>query len=138
GEPANLTSSPATDDIEPAVSPDGSRVAFARKVGANYQIYVMNAANGTTQQQLTSADDNRSPTWSPDGSKIAFASHRDGNWQIYSMNADGSGQTRLTNESSDDQHPAWSPDGMLIAFDSGGSVKTVSSSGGLPPYTVWA
>ena len=138
GEPKNLTNSAATDDVEPAASPDGSRVAFARKVGANYQIYVMNASDGTNQQQLTSADDNRSPSWSPDGSRIAFASHRDGNWQIYTMNADGSGQTRVTNEATDDQHPSWSPDGTLIAFDSGGSVETVSSSGGLPPYTVWA
>jgi hypothetical protein len=138
GEPKNLTNSAATDDVEPAVSPDGSKVAFSRKVGSNYQIYVMNAADGTNQQQLTSADDNRWPSWSPDGTRIAFASHRDGNWQIYTMGADGSGQTRATNEGSDDQRPAWSPDGTLIAFDSGGSVKTVSSSGGLPPYTTWA
>jgi hypothetical protein len=142
GEPRNLTNSGATDDIEPAVSPDGSRVAFARRVGlpgTDYQIYVMSASDGTGQQQLTNSGSNVSPTWSPDGSKLAFASHRDGNWQIYSMNADGSGQTRLTNEATDDQHPAWSPDGTLIAFDSGGSVETISSSCcSLPPYTVWA
>lgn len=87
----------------PAVSPDGSKVAFV----LNREIFVMNA-DGTNQLQLTenTADDTE-PTWSPDGKKIAFATNRDGNYEIYVMNADGSNPVNITNDSRNDRQPAW-------------------------------
>lgn len=112
-----LTNDPRLD-VDPAWSPDRSRIAFASDRDGNFEIYSMNA-NGTNLVRLTSnlAVD-RNPDWSPDGSRIVFESDRPGNQEIYVMNADGSNQVRLTESPSADIHPAWSPDGTRIAFAS--------------------
>ena len=109
----------AVGDTSPAISPDGTKIAFVSG-GAQFgeiEIFVMNS-DGTNRTQLTSGptSPNVEPAWSPDGTKIAFRSGRDGNPEIYTMNADGSNQTRLTNNPSGDTEPAWSPDGSKIAF----------------------
>jgi Tol biopolymer transport system component len=126
GSQTRLTDSPAFDG-DPAVSPDGARIAFTSERDGNREVYVMNA-DGSGQQRLTttggrvsspafdSVDEN--PSWSPDGTRIAFDSTRDGNWELYVMNADGSGQTRLTDHPALDARPVWSPDGRQIAFES--------------------
>lgn len=102
----------------PAVSPDGSQIAFCSDQEGKCNIYVMNA-DGTGVRQLTHASgENRAPAWSPDGKRLAFASNRDGNVEIYVMDADGSNQTNLTHYPGDDADPAWSPDGKQIAFAS--------------------
>ena len=133
------------DDLEPAWSPDGTRIAFVtfrhdpRQLVfdgspgpyGSTELYVSNT-DGTGQLRLTNTpgsyeggptgtgvDDNDGeslPSWSPDGTKIAVASNRDGNWEIYVVNADGSGSQRLTNNPATDLRPRWSPDGTKIAF----------------------
>lgn len=105
-------------DIQPAWSPDGTRIAFAsiRDIN-NEDVYVM-GADGSNPTRITNDPSNdRCPAWSPDGSKIAFTSNRAGlTFQVYLMNADGSNQVRLTNNSASDATPRWSPDGTRIAF----------------------
>jgi len=115
---SQLTSSDAWD-IEPAWSPDGSKLAFSSNRSGSYDIWIMNA-DGTGLQNLTNnpAYDGK-PVWSPDGTKIAFVSDRSGNKDIWVMNADGSGTPlQLTNLTIIDTDPTWSPDGSKIAFAS--------------------
>src|SRR5262249_24615400 len=83
--PKNLTSNPANDN-DAAVSPDGSKIAFASNRDGNQEIYVMNI-DGTNVTRLTNnpAVDGQ-PSWSPDGTKIAFTSNRTGNYDIFVMN----------------------------------------------------
>jgi TolB protein len=109
GGQRRLTRSRA-NDIAPAGSPDGRRIAFASDRGGTFQIYVMNT-DGSGQRRLTRKPTNAFPTWSPDGRRIAFVSSRDGNLELYVMNADGSGQRRLTRSLSDDLFPGWLPAG---------------------------
>jgi Tol biopolymer transport system component len=117
-----LTNSPA-DDILPAWSPDGTRIAWSsnRLGGSNYEIFVMDA-NGSGVTNLTNfAGSDRFPTWSPDGRKIAYMSMRNGggNFEIYTMNADGTNPVRLTTTLGiEDCCPDWSPDGQHISFES--------------------
>jgi Tol biopolymer transport system component len=122
-------------DLDPAWSPDGSKIAFASERDGNFEIYSM-GSSGENPVRLTqnSASDFR-PAWSPDGSRIAFVSNRDGNSEIYVMNADGTNQARLTNNDASDSDPDWSPDGTRIAFSSEreiGGIWVMSADGSDP------
>jgi TolB protein len=110
-------------NLQPAWSPDGSRIAFERLIGGHLQVFVMDDG-GSNQTRLTNdATDDRDPAWSPDGTKIAFTRQTfDGTFfheDVWTMNADGSGQTQLTFDGNSGT-PAWSPDGEKIAFSGGG------------------
>lgn len=112
----NISSNPFARDSDPAWSPTGRKIAFARTVPDHTGIYLMNP-DGSGQIQITSGRDTE-PAWSPDGRRIAFASNRDSASysQIYVMNADGTGIVRLTNSPTTDVEPSWSPDSTRIAF----------------------
>jgi Tol biopolymer transport system component len=101
------------DDVYPAWSPNGTKIAFATGTGSDggypYDIYTMNT-DGTGPTRLTNnTGSNGEPAWSPDGSKIAFDTNRDGNYEIYTMNVDGTNQTRLTNDPASNFSPDWQP-----------------------------
>jgi Tol biopolymer transport system component len=104
-------------DVQPAWSPDGSRIAFvSQRANGIAEIYVMDPDGSNVTRLTDNSDLDVLPSWSPDGSRIAFASTRDGNEEVYVMNADGTGQTNLTDDAADDTDPAWSPDGQKIVF----------------------
>ena len=94
----------------PALSPDGTRLAFDRQVGTNYnlEIHVKNLTTGTVTRLTNSAGDDTQPSWSPDGSRIAFTSGRSGSNQIWTMSPTGASLVRLTHTSTGEQNPAWS------------------------------
>ncbi|NJN67251.1 MAG: hypothetical protein HC884_11335, partial [Chloroflexaceae bacterium] len=54
------------DDIQPAWSPDGTRLAFTSNRDGNGEIYVM-YADGSEQTRLTTSDENNDeyPAWLP-------------------------------------------------------------------------
>lgn len=131
GTPARLTTFSTGHSTEPAVSPDGSRIAFVH----DNQIWVMNSsgmtAGGTGATRITATPTAKTqPTWSPDGTKIAYVANsfdvdRQMDLEIWAINADGSGRTQLTkNTVQIDKQPAWSPDGSQIAFVSARSGDT--------------
>ena len=111
-----IVANPGTD-IDPAWSPDGSKLAFASdRGGSGLDVYTRGA--DATVVRLTQNFGGYRPAWSPDGARIAFVSDRSGNAKIYLMDADGSNQVRITNNASYESDPAWSPDGTKIAFTS--------------------
>ncbi len=78
-------------DYDPALSPDGSKIAFVNVAGDGFQhIWVMDVNGFNSKQLTTTASMDTSPAWSPDGTKIAFSSDWNGNPDIWVMNADGS------------------------------------------------
>jgi Tol biopolymer transport system component len=97
-------------DGEPAVSPDGKKIAFDKaNSGFNQDIYVKDLVSGTTTRLTTSSGPDLQPCWSADGSKIAFMSSRSGQSQIWTMNAStGGSQTRITHTSTVEKDPACS------------------------------
>jgi WD40 repeat protein len=106
-------------------SPDGTRVAFSRRVEPSTwrgprELFVMNV-DGTGLQQLThDGQYATSPAWSPDGNTIAYTrTNRALNpTDIYVISASGGAPTPLAADPTvNEMSPSWSPDGNRIAFE---------------------
>ena len=83
---ARLTDNPA--DEAPAISPDGTRVAFMSTRDGSWDIYVVNA-DGTGLTRLTADEDiDGLPIWGPDSNTVIFASNRGGEWAIWAFDVD--------------------------------------------------
>ncbi|MGD0709259.1 MAG: DPP IV N-terminal domain-containing protein [Anaerolineaceae bacterium] len=108
----------AWDDRDPAISPDGLRVAYSSHKSGYWDIYTLDIATGETTQVTNSPDYDGSPTWSPDGQWLAYVSDVDGNMDIYikSMADLSQPAKRLTDDPALDESPSWSPGGRKIAF----------------------
>lgn len=75
----------ATDAANPALSPDGSRVAFVR----GGQIWASDTSGGNLVQVTSNAAVHDNPEWSPDGGTIAF-NQGPGTTTVATAAADGS------------------------------------------------
>jgi serine/threonine protein kinase len=93
---------PAGFHSDTAVSPDGSRVAFAKKESAtsNADIWIREVGTGAERRLTFDPGDDRSPVWSPDGQEIIFSSSRQGILGLYRKAADGAGSEKLILEKS--------------------------------------
>ncbi len=126
----------------PAISPDGTQIAFSFK-GDIYTV----ATNGGRANQITTnpAHDTR-PIWSPDGKQIAFASDRLGGMDIYLVDKEGGIPIRLTTHSGNETPLAFkdnahilfqanilpATDDMQFASAQFSQVYEVSTAGGRP------
>ena len=81
-------------DFEPAFSPDGRRLVFARRMSAGGDLYAVSlAADGAPQGEpvrLTSDASSSAPVFTPDGREIVFASSREGSPALWRMEVSGS------------------------------------------------
>ena len=125
-----LTNNTVRDDY-PSWSPDGTKIAFMRKMNTDgsQEIFVMNA-DGSGQVRLTNNSVNDAdPNWSPDGATIVFSRRiNNDDWELMKMDADGSHVVRLTDNNTQDYSPVFSPDGTLLAFSgtSGGVLQVTT------------
>ena len=114
---------PVGGDIEPAWSPNGKQIAFARDIGGHGEIYVMNATGGGARALTHGAPNHFDPMWSPDGKTIAYSrittSHGQTlSGQVEKVPASGGASTQVTNGTGGyDEVLGWSPDGTQIAFE---------------------
>jgi TolB protein len=126
-------------DIDPALSPDSSRLVFTRHVDATPDRIFMVDVDGSGLTQLVPSncpdvcgDAVEGSGWSPDGRTLAFTraifhgrSTDPTNIELWLMNTHGSAARRLTHESvksvggqpgAQDGFASWSPDGKRIVF----------------------
>ncbi len=123
----------------PAVSPDGSQVAFVSSRSGEQQIWVMRGDDYEEQAgsalPLSSGDQANTnahesdPAWSPDGSMLAYVSDTEGSPQVWVSAPNGTGARVLTAGTSGAASPAWMEDGKSLAFIRDGNLWSVNSDG---------
>ncbi len=118
GNPLNLTGDSPWQDTQPALSPDGRRIAF-RSEREGGGLFVM-GATGESQRRLTRFGFN--PAWSPDGGKLVCATERVTGpggratvSQLWQVDLAGDRPRRL-DTGGDAVQPSWSPHGGRIAY----------------------
>ncbi len=116
------------DDVTPALSPDGQRVAFASHRNGYWDLYILDLQTGETSRLTDTPEYDGAPSWSSsDGAYVAYESYVDGNLEIFIRSSADPSQApiRLTDDPASDTSPAWSPQGRQIAFvsDRGGEAQ---------------
>jgi len=112
--------------LAPAVSPDGSRIAFTALGKESWQIMMYSQDLGRTVSFPRFAGDTFSTAWSSDGTRIAFASSMHGGAsEIYLADVSGAGARRLTSSRGGDVSPVFNP-------KTNGQIAFVSGRSGLP------
>jgi dipeptidyl aminopeptidase/acylaminoacyl peptidase len=128
-------------DYFPDFSPDGTRIAYTSvgkqdsNLEGDYEIYVMIAADGLDQTNLSNNGDgvfDLTPKFSPGGKRIAYSSFGDqpsnpeGDYEVYRVNAtNASDQLNLSDNGAD-------IDDSLLNFSSNGA-RIVYGSEGIQP-----
>jgi tricorn protease len=122
GVTENLSLTPGTREMYPALSPDGETVAFFSDKTGDYQLYTQPAAGGEWTQITTALDRTvYRLAWSPDGKKILFGNK---DYSIFYVDlatrklvkVDSSNQMKNDEFYWEIDDYTWSPDSKWIAY----------------------
>ena len=117
----------------PALSHDGSHLAYTSYKSGYPDVYVIDLSNGSRNRIAFFPGINSGPAFSPDGGTIALTLSKDGNPEIYTIPAEGGSPNRVTRTRGSETSPSWSPDGSQLVFcsdDRGAPQLYISSAGG--------
>jgi len=107
---------------DPAVSPDGRRVAYSMNEHSESVIAVQDLTPGAPPEVVWRGarfDQAYQPAWSPDGARIAFSAWRTGGLRdIFIVELASGHVDAVTDDRALDMAPAWSKDGRYLWFDS--------------------
>lgn len=119
GAETRLTATTA-GETDPAISPDGTRVAYASDAGGVAKIWWA-AMDGTGARRATpaafgnSASPEVAPAWGPLGDRLALVATSAGTADLFEMREDSTPRL-LVGTSFAEVNPAYSADGRYVAF----------------------
>jgi Tol biopolymer transport system component len=135
GEPQPLLPAGGEDSF-PAISSQGNRLAFSRKITdinmGRLTLLKSGSMGSPPELFLYSSRDELNPQFSPDGRRIVFESNRTGVHSIWVSDADGTNAVEVFSQPG--KHggtPRWAPDGQRLVFDA-------NIDGELAPYIMRA
>lgn len=119
---------------QPAVHPNGNRVAFTVARGRETRLYVTDDDGTAARPVAVELDVRGHPAWSPDGRSVTISVDRGGGPQIFNIPVDGGPPVPLIDEYSID--PVWSPDATFFVYrgsESGPNFTLfAATAGGVP------
>jgi Tol biopolymer transport system component len=115
--------------VDPALSPDGLRLAVTRRDPATgtTDVWVMDLRRGVSSRLTVSWGNSGLPVWSPDGEHVLFGSNRGGQRKVFETDASGAGIASLIAEAGSPRD--WSRDGHTILYANTPKLFAVSASG---------
>ena len=116
------------------LSPDGTRLAFARTVAGKSAIWV-SGVDGSNQVQLSHGVWDFDPWWSPDGRWIAYHSESP-DFDVFVVSVDGGEPRQVTSGPAVDRPRGWLRDGSAVIITrtgQGDEVTMVAPVNGDPP-----
>ena len=105
-----IQSNPITGATNPALSPDGSRIAFRFRG----DIWIVPVSGGTAVRITDHIEMDDMPVWSPDGKWVAFTSDRYGSPDVFAIPADGGETRQITYNAGADIATDWHGDTILV------------------------
>ena len=105
-------------NMQPALSPDRTRIAFVSDRGGSLDVFVMDADGASITRVTSGAGSETEPAWTPDGARLVYTLDAGAGTQIASVAADGTDARILTATPGGNLSPSVSPDGRTIAFAS--------------------
>jgi Tol biopolymer transport system component len=117
----------AAFEQEPAIAPDGVRLAYASDAGGTSQIYVVDLVTRNITKVTSRADGADQPAWSPDGKLLAFHSGP----SVVTIRPDGTDETVMVTGEDNPMcvcsyvHPAFAPDGLSVVADRSNQIEAI-------------
>jgi Tol biopolymer transport system component len=106
------------DYRNPALSPDGKRLALDIGDAKRRDIWVYEWERDALTRMTFAGEANAYPVWTPDGKRIVYSSReKSGTYNLWWIRADGAGAAQRLTESKNPQYAlSWRPDGKFLAF----------------------
>jgi TolB protein len=103
--------------VNPARSPDGKHIAFARQDGTgSWRICVVAPTGGSARCRSNGGASDSYPTWSADGRRLAFVREGGLSTAVFVADAAGGAARRVSPPWMTALQPAWAPRGARLAF----------------------
>jgi Tol biopolymer transport system component len=105
----------------PALSPDGSRLAVGVGPSGSRDVWIYDLKRETASRLTFDPADDLDPVWSADGSRIFFSSNRASRFDIYQQAANGLGSAQPVFQSEDQNKYVndVAADGRYLIYDTG-------------------